>query len=360
MIIGVPREIKVEEYRVGVTPVGAAELVADGHTVMVETGAGEGSGFMDDEYQRSGARLCGREELFQESELIVKVKEPVEQEYDLLQEGRALFTFLHLAPNPGLTKVLLDKKIAGFAYETLESGGGLPLLRPMSEIAGRMAPLMAAFYLQRAVGGAGVLPTGVTGVKPARTVILGAGVAGTGAALVCQGMGLETIVLNRSEEGRARIDELFKGKVKTLPLTAEHIQDAIEFAEIVIGAILVTGGRTPVLITRDMLGILGRGSVLVDISVDQGGCFETTRPTTHAEPVYIVDGIVHYAVANMPGAYPNTATLALTNATLPYVRKLAGRGVEQAATGEGRLKTALNTWQGRIEHPGLAQDIKIN
>lgn len=357
MIIGVPKEIKTEEFRVGMTPVGARELGFGGHTVLVEKAAGEGSGFSDDEYQKAGAETTTREIVFDRAELIVKVKEPVPREYPLLREGVALFTYLHLAPNPGLTKQLLRKKITGLAYETLVRDGKLPLLAPMSEIAGRMAPLMAAFYLQKFKGGSGVLPTGVSGVRPGKIVVLGAGVVGTNAARVGVGLGMETVVINKDTVGLQRIDELFKGRVRTLPMTAHALEEEIKFADIVIGAVLVPGGRTPVLITRAMLGTMKKGSVIVDVAVDQGGCVETTRPTTHDDPVFVVDGIVHYCVANMPGAYPRTSTIALTNATLPYVKTIAEEGITKAVEEDPVIKSALNTYQGKIVNKALAQSL---
>lgn len=357
MIIGVPREIKTEEFRVGMTPVGARELVRSGHTVVVETGAGEGSGFPDDEYRKAGAETAARDDVFHRAELIVKVKEPVSPEYPLLREGVAIFTYLHLAPNPQLTKLLLDKKVTGLAYETLERDNRLPLLAPMSEIAGRMAPLMAAFYLQKFKGGSGVLPTGVSGVRPGKIVVLGAGVVGTNAARVGAGLGMETVVINKDTAGLQRIDELFKGRVRTLPMTAHALEEEIVDADIVIGAVLVPGGRTPVLITRDMLGTMKKGSVIVDVSVDQGGCVETSHPTTHDDPVFVVNGIVHYCVANMPGAYPRTSTIALTNATLPYVKTIAEEGITKAVQEDPIIKSALNTYQGKIVNKALAKSL---
>jgi alanine dehydrogenase len=358
MIIGVPKEIKVEEFRVGLTPVGAGELAAEGHRVLVESGAGTGSGFSDDEYRKAGAEIGPRETVFEQAELIVKVKEPVRPELPLVREGVALFTYLHLAPNPELTKALLDKKVTGLAYETLERDNRLPLLAPMSEIAGRMAPLMAAFYLQKFKGGSGVLPTGVSGVRPGKILVLGAGTVGTNAARVGLGLGMETAVINNDTPGLQRIDELFAGRARTIPLTAHAVEEEIRDADIVIGAVLVPGGRTPVLITRPMLGTMTKGSVIVDVSVDQGGCAETSRPTTHDDPVYDVDGIVHYCVANMPGAYPRTSTLALTNVTLPYIKTIAGRGIEKTVTEDPVIRTALNTHQGRIENKALAESMK--
>ena len=355
MVIGVPREIKRHEYRVGLTPAGAAELARDGHDVLVETGAGEGSGFGDDAYRRAGAGVCGREELFGRSELIVKVKEPLPAEFDLLREGQALFTYLHLASAPGLTELLLGRGVTAIGYETLEREGTLPLLSPMSEIAGRMAPLMGAFYLQRFHGGMGVLACGATGVKPARALILGAGVVGGNACRTCVGLGMDTTVLNKGTDRLRRLEELFPGQVKTLVSTEEAVREEIRAADLVVGAVLVPGGRTPVLISREMLGTMKQGSVIVDVSIDQGGCAATSRPTTHDDPVYAVDGIIHYTVANMPGAYPRTSTLALTNATLPYVRILAGLGIDDALRSNRELAGALNTYRGGIAHRTLAE-----
>lgn len=357
MIIGIPREIKTEEFRVGITPFGVQELTREGHAVLIETGAGAGSGFSDGEYEKAGAGIVDKEQLFDRAELIVKVKEPLPSEYGLLAEERALFTYLHLAPNRELTEVLLRKKVTGIAYETLTRGGLLPLLAPMSEIAGRMAPLMGTYYLQKFKGGSGILSTGASGVKPGRIVILGAGVVGTNAARVAAGLGMETVIMNISAERLQRIDEMFLGKVKTLPLTHHTISEEILDADIVVGAVLVPGGRTPVLITREMLGTMKKGSVIVDVSVDQGGCVETAKPTTHDDPVYEVDGVVHYCVANMPGAYPRTATLALTNATLPYVKLLAGKGIRNAVQEDPVITSALNTYHGKIVNRALAESI---
>jgi len=355
MVIGVPKEIKRHEYRVGLTPAGAAELARDGHSVLVETGAGEGSGFGDDAYRQAGAAVCGREELFARSELIVKVKEPLPAEFALLREGQALFTYLHLAPDPALTELLLDRGVTAIGYETLEVGGTLPLLSPMSEIAGRMAPLMGAFYLQRIHGGTGVLACGATGVKPARALILGAGVVGANACRICVGLGMDTTVLNRGTDRLQRLEELYPGRVKTVVFSAETLREEIHAADLIVGAVLVPGGRTPVLITRETLGTMKQGSVIVDVSVDQGGCAATSRPSTHDDPVYVVDGIIHYTVANMPGAYPRTSTLALTNATLPYVRILAGLGIDEALGSNAALAGALNTYRGGIAHRALAE-----
>lgn len=353
MIIGVPREIKTEEFRVGMTPSGARELVRDGHRILVEQEAGSGSGFPDADFLKAGAETGSKEQVFSQAEMVVKVKEPLRSEYHLLREGMTLFTYLHLAPNPELTRVLLDRKVTGLAYETLEKEGKLPLLAPMSEVAGRMAPLMAAYHLQKFKGGSGNLPTGVSGVRPVKMVVLGAGVVGTNAARVSLGLGMETVVINRDPAGLQRVDELFRGRVRTLPLSAHAVEEEIRDADIVIGAVLVPGGRTPVLITREMLRTMKKGAVIVDVSVDQGGCVETSRPTTHDDPVFVEEDIVHYCVANMPGAYPRTSTLALTNATLPYVKLLANRGIERAIAESAEIRSSLNTHQGTITNAAL-------
>jgi alanine dehydrogenase len=359
LIIGVPREIKSEEYRVGITPTGVGELKKDGHTILIEEGAGEGSGFSDDEYLEKDADIIDRATLFDKADLIVKVKEPLPPEYDLLREGQTLFTFLHLAANRELAELLLNKKITGFSYETLQKDGVFPILSPMSVIAGRMAPIIGSYYLQRIHGGTGVLPAGAFGIKPAKTLILGAGVVGTNAALVSTGIGMDTVVINKGIEKLKKIDEMFPGKVRTLTFTIPHIKHEIREADIIIGAVLVPGGRTPVLITRNMLKTMKKGSVIVDVSVDQGGCAETTRPTTHDKPVYTVEGIIHYAVANMPGAYPWTATLSLTNISIPYIKLLACMGIERSIREDHTLRTALNTYRGYIVHEQLADSLGI-
>jgi alanine dehydrogenase len=327
--------------------------------VLVETGAGTGSGYSDDEYLEADADIIDRATLFGKADLIVKVKEPLPQEYDLLRKRQSLFTYLHLAPNRELTDILLKKRISAFGYETLEKDGSLPLLAPMSEIAGRMAPLAGAWYLQKIHGGMGILPSGVPGVRPGKALILGAGVVGTNAARVAFGIGMDVIVLNRGSEKLQKIDELYRGSVKTLPLTESTITREIVDADMVIGAVLVPGGKTPLLISRDMIRAMKKGSVIVDVSIDQGGCAVTSRPTTHDNPVYAVDGIIHYTVANMPGAFPRTATMALTNATFPYITMLANMGIKKAVT-DTTLRTALNTHEGEILHPALAAVMSKN
>ncbi len=354
MLIGVPREIKTHEYRVSLTPQGAAELTASGHGVLVEPSAGLGSGFGDDEYLRAGAEIAARETLFGTADLIVKVKEPLREEYGLLREGQTLFTFLHLAPNTGLLRALLERRITALGYETLVDRGGLPLLSPMSEIAGRMSPIVASHYLQKPLGGSGILPPGAAGVPPADIVIIGAGVVGENAARVASALGMKVAVLNRGVERLRHIDEVFQGRVVTMPATAGSIEDAVLTADIVVGAVLVRGEKAPTCVTRQMVSGMRKGSVVVDVSIDQGGCIETSRPTTHDEPVFEALGVLHYCVANMPGAYPRTSTLALTNSTLPYIKRLADAGTGKAIREDGPLRSAVNTHAGSIVHEGLA------
>lgn len=354
MVIGIPKEVKPHEYRVAVTPSGARELLASGHRVLCEEGLGQGSGFSDETYLASGADICQRDQLFREAELIVKVKEPVEEEYGLLRQGQALFTFLHLAPNRELLDILMDKGIAAFAYETLEDGGALPLLTPMSEIAGRMAPIIGSYFLQKFLGGRGVLSAGAVGVPPAHILILGAGVVGSNALRIAHALGSEVTVMNRGIERLRRIDTMYEGEVNTSPLSASNIESALRQADMAIGAVYLRGSRTPTLVTRDMIGLMKKGAVIVDVSIDQGGCFETSRPTTHDNPVYEEYGITHYAVSNMPGAFSRTSTLALTNATLPYIKRLAGQGTEKAIRDDMAIRSALNIYKGNVAHSGLA------
>ena len=354
MIIGVAREIKTQEYRVGLTPSGVHQLGIDGHRVLVEQGAGQGSGFVDADYCHAGGILVDRATLCAEAELIVKVKEPLAAEYDLLRPGQILFTYLHLAPNRPLTEALLQRRVTAFAYETMEQGGKTPLLAPMSEIAGRMAPLVGSFYLQRPFGGNGILPCGVPGVSPGRALIIGAGVVGQGATRVAHGIGLETVLLNRGSERLREIDREYHGAVKTRILDTDTLEEEISDADLVIGAIYATGERTPIIITRELVRRMKQGAVIIDVAIDQGGCVATSRPTTHEEPVFTEDGVIHYCVANMPGAFPRTSTQALTNATLPYIRQLARLGTDAAVSTSPELASALNLHDGKIIHPGVA------
>lgn len=356
MIIGVPKEIKRHEYRVAITPMGVSLLVKDGHKVLVEKNAGLASGFKNKDYEKSGAKITDKREIFEKSDLIIKVKEPLPEEYSLFRERQAIFTYLHLASNQGLIEFLCENKITSFAYETLEINGTLPLLTPMSEIAGKMAPIIGAFYLQKKEGGNGILPIGTVGVESGKLLVLGAGNVGFNSARVGYNMGFDVVVLNRGFDRLHKIDEIFNGKIKTKLLNSYNIEQELYDADVIIGAILIPGGRTPMLITKDMLKRMKKGSVIVDVSIDQGGCVETAKPTTHDKPVYKVNGIIHYMVANMPGAYPRTSTIALTNATIHYIREIANKGIEES-TKDKILKTALNIYNGEIVHENLRKSL---
>lgn len=349
MTIGLPKEIKDNEYRVGMAPAGAHSAVAAGHEVLVETGAGEGSGFSDAEYHDAGARILSTaDEVFGRASLIVKVKEPIEEESDRLREGQMLFTYLHLAPARELTQLLLKKKIIGIAYETIPDWRGtLPLLTPMSEVAGRMAIHVGAHYLEKTNGGRGNLLGGVPGVPPSTVAIIGGGIVGTNAAKVACGMGARVIILDIDPERMRQLDDIFYGRAETHVSNHYSIAQAVADADLVIGAVLIPGATAPKLVTRQMISRMRKGSVVIDVAVDQGGCFETTRPTTHSHPVFQVDGIVHYCVANMPGAVPRTSTLALTNSTLPYVLKLA-EGLESAIKKDPLIKEGVNVFRGSV------------
>lgn len=355
MRIGVPKEIKKLEFRVAMTAEGVREAVRAGHTVLVESEAGVGSGITDAEYKAAGAAISTKKQIFENCDLIVKVKEPLEAEYSFFRAGQILFTYLHLAPDPQQTQALIKAQVTAFAYETLEVDGELPLLAPMSEVAGRMAPLMGSFFLQKRFSGTGVLPAGATGTESAHCLVLGAGVVGMGAVRVAHGIGMNVTVLNRSVERLRPIEELYRGAVKTLPLNAANVAHRIAEADMVIGALLVPGGRTPVLIRRADLRTMKTGAVIVDVSVDQGGCAETTVARTHDDPVYTVDGIQHYTVANMPGAYPRTSTYALTNATLPWVLRLASLGADKAVAEFPSLQKALNLKAGKVLNKAVAE-----
>lgn len=357
MIIGVPKEIKSEEYRVGLTPHAVHELVLHGHRLLVERGAGLGSGFGDEDYQRAGATLIdSAAEIWAHAALIVKVKEPQPGEYGLLRPGQLLFTYLHLAPDPILTQALLDSGASCIAYETVTSPSGqLPLLTPMSEVAGRLAIQAGAHCLEKSQGGRGVLLAGVPGVKPARVVILGGGVVGSSAALIALGMGAAVTLLDRSVERLRQLEQQFGGHLDTCYATTQNIEREVVSADLVIGAVLVPGARAPRLISRALLGSLNPGAVLVDVSIDQGGCFESSRPTSHRAPTYVEQGVVHYCVANMPSAVARTASLALNNATLPYVLELADAGLTAALTRNRWLRAGLNVHQGQLTCQAVAE-----
>jgi alanine dehydrogenase len=342
-------------------PAGVHALIKDGHQVLVESGAGEGSGFPDEEYQGAGASIvASAEDLFSGSELIVKVKEPIAQEYPRLREGQILFSFLHLAPLLELTQVLLKKKLVAIAYETIgDEHGGLPLLTPMSEVAGRMSIIMGSHYLQRTEGGRGVLLGGVPGVRPAFVVILGGGTVGINAAKMALGLGARVCILDVDVDRLRHIDDLFFSQIETLISTPYNIAHSIQHADLVVGAVLIHGASAPKLITRKMVASMGVGSVIVDVAVDQGGCSETTRPTTHSDPTYIVDGVVHYCVSNMPGSMPRTSTFALTNVTLPYILKIAKLGLRDAIGENPWLKGGVNVYRGMVTLEPVAQSLKL-
>lgn len=348
MIIAVPREIKTREYRVGMTPAGVRTLTEDGHSILIETGAGIGSGIADEEYRRAGALLTETaEELYARGEMIVKVKEPLPEEYPRLRPGTILFTYLHLAPAPELTAALLQRQVTGVAYETVERADGtLPLLLPMSEVAGRMAVQVGAHYLQKENGGKGVLLAGAPGVRPGRVAILGAGTVGSNALRIAVGMGADVTILDIDPARLAALDEHYGNRIHTLISNSQNIEDEVLRADLLIGAVLVAGARAPMLVSRETVGAMSEGSVIVDVAVDQGGCVATTRPTTHDDPVYSVDGVLHYGVANMPGAVSRTSTYALTNATLPYVRKIAASGLAAATAADEALRRGVNTHNG--------------
>src|SRR5271157_2562752 len=361
MIIGVPKEIKAEENRVAVVPGGVETLTSRGHTVIVEQGAGAGSGFGDLDYERAGARIASsHEQVFSESNLILKVKEPLPAEYPLLKDGHVLFTYLHLAASETLTTSLTEAKIIGIAYETVQADDGyLPLLAPMSEIAGRMAPQEGAKYLEETYGGRGVLLGGIPGVPPANVVVLGAGNVGQNAARTALGMGASVTVLDINPRKLRAIDDAFHGRLVTMIADNYNIRVVITYADLVVGAVLVPGGKAPKVITRDMLKLMRPGAVVVDVAIDQGGCVESSHPTTHHEPIYVDAGIVHYAVTNMPGAVPRTATRALTANTLPYVMAVADKGWKKAAADDLSLAKGINLVEGRITHKRVADAFNL-
>ena len=361
MIIGVPKEIKASENRVALVPGGSETLVTHGHTVLVQAGAGAGSGFEDGDYLKTGAQIVpDGASVFGGAELILKVKEPLSSEYSLLKEGQILFTYLHLAASESLTRCLLDRKVVGIAYETVElADGSLPLLSPMSEIAGRMAPQEGAKYLEETFGGRGVLLSGVPGVAPANVVILGGGNVGFNSARIAVGMGAAVTVLDINPARLRALDDYFRGRVTTMIADNYNMRMSFGYADLVIGAVLVPGARAPRLMTRESLRGMKKGAVIVDVAIDQGGCAETSRPTTHDNPIYIEEGIVHYAVANMPGAVPRTATRALTLNTLPFVLQLADEGWKKAASHNGALLKGINLVEGATTYRAVADAFNL-
>jgi len=360
MIIGLPKEIKDNEYRVAVTPGGVRQLVDSGHEVLVQAGAGEGSGFSDDEYDWGGARIVGGDNEAWTADLIVKVKEPQPSEYDLMRPGMTLFTYLHLAAEKELTLAMVEHSVTGIAYETVEeANGSLPLLTPMSEVAGRMAVQVGAQYLEKKNGGRGKLLSGVPGVRPADVTILGAGVVGTNAAQIALGMGASVIVLDINADRLRYLDQVLHGRLSTMSANPYNIAEAVKRADLLIGAVLVKGAKAPCLVTREMIRRMEPGSVVVDVAVDQGGCCDTICPTSHSDPVYVVDGVLHYGVTNMPGAVPRTSTYALSNATLPYLMKLTGEGISQAIKNDPALAKGVNVYNGRVTYQAVADALDL-
>jgi alanine dehydrogenase len=362
MKVGVPKEIKIHEYRVGLVPAGVRELVDAGHQVLVETGAGAGIGFEDAHYQAAGAGIAQRaEDVFAASDLVVKVKEPQLNECKLLRSGQTLFTYLHLAADRDQAQALITSGATAIAYETVTAAdGSLPLLTPMSEVAGRMSVQVGASCLQKAHGGFGVLLGGVPGVAPAKVVVLGGGVSGTHAAEMAVGLRADVTVVDRSVKRLRELSTMFGSQLKTVYSTANAIEELVRDADLVIGAVLIAGAAAPKLVTRAMVKSMTPGAVLVDIAIDQGGCFETSRPTTHAEPTYVLDGVIHYCVTNMPGAVPRTSTFALTNATLPYVRAIADHGWRAAIAKDAGLAQGLNVHAGHVTHEAVASALGID
>jgi alanine dehydrogenase len=357
VIVGVPKEVKDNEYRVALTPEGARELTAAGHRVLVERGAAAGSSLVEDRYVRAGAEIVDTAgEVFRQAEMILKVKEPVPQEYDLLQEGQILFTYLHLAASRDLTELLAQRKVSAVAYETVQlPDGRLPLLAPMSEVAGRMAPHVGARLLEKENGGRGILMGGVSGVRPAKVLILGAGMAGSNAAWIAAGMEAEVVVVDKNLDRLRYIDQIHKGRIMTLMSDRLTLEQRVRESDVVIGTVLIPGARAPKLLTEEMVASMRAGSVIIDISIDQGGSVETARMTTHSDPTYLVHDVVHYCVGNMPGAVPNTSTYALTNVTLPYALAIAEAGLEDALRDDAALAQGLNAYGGVLTSQPVAE-----
>jgi alanine dehydrogenase len=354
--IGVAKEIKTDEYRVALTPAGARELVVQGHEVVVETGAGEGSAFTDSAYEAAGGRIAWVDDVWAETELLLKVKEPIEAEYGRLRDGLVLFTYLHIAADEPLTRALIESGITAVAYETVETDQrALPLLAPMSEIAGRLAAQAGAYFLEKPLGGRGLLLGGVPGVAPGRVVIIGGGIVGYNAAVIALGLGANVTILERSIDRMRHLDEILSGRVSLVMSSGLQIEESVQDADVVIGAVLIPGALAPKLLTREMVAGMKTGAVFADVAIDQGGCAETSRATTHTEPVYTVEGVTHYCVANMPGAVPITSTKALTNATLPYVEAIAEHGLAEAVARDHALARGVNVLDGKITYEAVAE-----
>jgi alanine dehydrogenase len=355
MKIGVAREIKPDEYRVALTPAGARELGQRGHDVLVETGAGEGSSFPDDAYEGVGARIVPLDEVWDSADLLLKVKEPIEPEYRRLREGLVLFTYLHIAADEALTRALIESGVTAVAYATVETDmGAQPLRAPLSEVAGRLAAQAGAYFLEKPVGGRGLLLGGVAGVSPGKVVVIGGGMVGYNAAVIALGLGAQVTILERSVDRMRHLEEVLSGRVSLVMSSSLQVEESVVEADVVIGAVLIPGALAPKLITREMVGEMKEGAVLCDVAIDQGGCAETSRPTTHSDPVYVVDGVTHYCVANMPGAVPITSTKALTNVTLPYVEEIAANGLREAVARDPALARGVNVLEGKITYEAVA------
>ncbi len=360
MVIGLPKEIKREEYRVGLTPQAAADYIAHGHTVVVENGAGDGSGFSDEQYREEGCETTDRDGVYERADMIVKVKEPQLEEFALYREGQILFTYLHLAAERKLTEFMLERKITGVAYETvMESDGSLPLLKPMSEIAGRLSIQEGAKYLEKTFGGRGILLGGVPGIRRGKIVIIGGGTVGRNACKIAVGLGAEVTILDVSAKKLEFLDDVFGSSITTLYSTKANLIESLREADVVIGAVLIPGSASPKLIRREDLKVMKTGAVVVDVAVDQGGCLETTRPTSHTDPIFIIDDVVHYCVTNMPGVVALSSTYALTSVTNRYGLAIADRGIEKAVSGSGALWYGLNTYQGKLTNKAVADSFDM-
>ncbi|WP_347358314.1 alanine dehydrogenase [Bdellovibrio sp.] len=361
MIIGVPKEIKISENRVGLTEAGVRQYVNEGHTVIVEKDAGVGSGITNEQYEKAGAKIIDtKKEVYAKADMIQKVKEPLPDEYELMKENQILYTYLHLAAEAKLTKVLCERKVKAIAYETIQlDNGSLPLLTPMSEVAGRMATQIGAFYLQKNHGGKGILMGGVTGVKPGKVTIIGGGVVGTNAAKMAVGLGASVTILDVNTARLEYLDDIFQGRCMTLFSNAKNIEDSVKESDLVVGGVLITGHKAPTLVSKEMVASMSKGSVVVDVAVDQGGCIETCRPTSHTNPTYEVDGVIHYCVPNMPGVVPRTSTYALTNVTLKYGSMIAAMGVEDAVAKSPALLKGLNVYGGHVVYEPVARDLHM-
>ncbi|MGE4131311.1 MAG: alanine dehydrogenase [Bdellovibrionales bacterium] len=361
MIIGVPKEIKISENRVGLTEAGVRQLTHEGHTVYVEHEAGVGSGISNEQFEQAGAKILPtKKDVYAKADMIIKVKEPLPDEYDLMRENQILYTYLHLAAEPKLTKVLCERKVKAVAYETIQAtDGSLPLLTPMSEVAGRMATQIGAYYLQKDHGGKGILLGGVTGVERGRVAIIGGGVVGVNAAKMAVGLGAHVTILDVNRNRLEYLDHIFQGRITTLYSNAQNIEKSVAECDLLVGGVLITGHKAPTLVTKQMVKSMAAGSVVVDVAVDQGGCIETCRPTSHTNPVYEVDGVIHYCVPNMPGVVARTSTYALTSATLRYGSMLAAMGVEEAIAKDPCLFKGLNVYGGHVTYEPVAKDLDL-